>query len=62
MSPPAHKGNDYATKSDEEKRTSKIEIPVTPREKAQVVRAAKAAGGLKLAAYVRQCLKLQTED
>jgi len=43
-------GNKNAVKAEEEKRTSMLYVPVTPREKAGVVR---AAGGRPVAEYCR---------
>ena len=49
---PAPKGNRYAAREGE-KKTSRLLIPVTPAEKARIVR---DAGGQKVAAYVREKL------
>lgn len=48
----APKGNKFAAREGE-KKTSRLLIPVTPAEKAQIVR---DAGGQKVAAYVREKL------
>lgn len=58
VAPPERKagapaGNKNAAKPDEQKRTGMILIPVTPREKAAIVKAAK---GRKLAEYCREKL------
>lgn len=52
---PAPKKNQYAAKPARLRRTSVIQIPVTPAEKASVV---KAADGAKLTDYVRTQLGL----
>lgn len=49
---PAPKGNKFAAREGD-KKTSRLLIPVTPAEKARVV---KDAGGRKVAAYVREKL------
>jgi len=53
----APKGNRYASR--EVKRTSRLHLALTPREKAKVVR---DAGGRKLSAYVRERLGLDSEN
>lgn len=55
---PAPKGNQFAAKPSAEKRTAKLFVPVTPAEKAQVVR---DAGGRKLADYVRERLGISEQ-
>lgn len=48
-------GNRNAVKPPPLRRTSMLQIPVTPKEKAALV---KAAGGEKLAAYLRRRLRI----